>query len=73
MVKQLAEQQHSQSLAQLASRLSAVVRYGSSSGEDPGADRLQQKSFTGPQKGNRKRGTHKRLPLKSLKSDLKET
>lgn len=35
MVKQLAEQQHSQSLAQLASRLSAVVRYGSSSGEDP--------------------------------------
>jgi hypothetical protein len=35
MVKQLADEQHSQSLAQLASRLSAVVRYGSSSGEDP--------------------------------------
>merc|ERR1719162_686723 len=35
VVKKLAREQHSAALAQLASQISAVVRYGSSSGEDP--------------------------------------
>jgi hypothetical protein len=35
MVKQLAKKHHSAALAQLASRIAAVVRYGSTSGEDP--------------------------------------
>jgi len=35
MVKKLAREQHSAALAQLASRISAVIRYGSSSGADP--------------------------------------
>jgi len=35
MVKKLAREQHSAALAQLASRISAVIRYGSTSGEDP--------------------------------------
>merc|ERR1719502_2588886 len=35
MVKKLAKAQHSAALAQLASRMGAAVRYGSSSGEDP--------------------------------------
>jgi len=33
-VKKLAKEQHSQALSQLASRITAVVRYGSSSGDD---------------------------------------
>merc|ERR1719394_1754083 len=35
MVRRLAKKQHSSALAQLASRISAVARYGSSNGEDP--------------------------------------
>merc|ERR1719183_199675 len=35
LVKKLAREQHSASLAQLASRIAAVVKYGSSTGEDP--------------------------------------
>lgn len=35
MVKKLARQQHSEALSQLASRISAVVHYGTSAGEDP--------------------------------------
>jgi hypothetical protein len=35
LVKKLAKEQHSATLAQLASRIAAVIRYGSSSGEDP--------------------------------------
>merc|ERR1719390_119486 len=35
LIKKLAREQHSTSLAQLASRLSAVIRYGASSGDDP--------------------------------------
>merc|ERR1719329_179497 len=35
VVKKLAQKQHSSALAQLASRIEAVVRYGSSAGEDP--------------------------------------
>merc|ERR1740130_1466444 len=35
LVKKLAREQHSATLAQLASRISAVIRYGSSSGADP--------------------------------------
>merc|ERR1719359_2228677 len=35
MVKRLAEQQHSAALAQLASRMSAVIKYGASTGDDP--------------------------------------
>jgi hypothetical protein len=35
LLKKLAKDQHSATLAQLASRVSAVIRYGSSSGEDP--------------------------------------
>merc|ERR1719401_2369226 len=35
MVKQLARKHHSAALAQLASRLAAVVRYGAADGEDP--------------------------------------
>jgi len=35
MVKELAKKQHSTELAQLASRISAVLRFGSSVGEDP--------------------------------------
>jgi len=35
LVKKLAREQHSNSLAQLASRIAAVIRYGSSTGEDP--------------------------------------
>jgi len=37
-VKQLAKQQHSATLAQLASQLAAVVRFGASNGEDPFAN-----------------------------------
>merc|ERR1719247_1757111 len=35
LVKKLAREQHSTALAQLASRLSAVIRYGTTSGDDP--------------------------------------
>jgi len=35
LVKRLAREQHSATLAQLASRISAVIRYGTSTGEDP--------------------------------------
>merc|ERR1719499_1840986 len=35
MVKQLAKKHHSAALAQLASRLAAVVRFGAANGEDP--------------------------------------
>merc|ERR1719254_62022 len=35
MVKHLAQKHHSTALAQLASRISAVLRYSSASGEDP--------------------------------------
>jgi hypothetical protein len=35
LVKKLARENHSAALAQLASRISAVVRFGASSGEDP--------------------------------------
>merc|ERR1740130_2358789 len=35
LVKKLAREQHSATLAQLASRISAVIRYGSSAGADP--------------------------------------
>merc|ERR1719324_1846667 len=35
LVKKLAREQHSAALAQLASRISAVIKYGASSGEDP--------------------------------------
>merc|ERR1719162_461269 len=35
MVKQLAKKHHSAALAQLASRISAVVKLGASSGDDP--------------------------------------
>ena len=35
MVKHLAEKEHSAALAQSASRISAVMRFGSSAGEDP--------------------------------------
>lgn len=35
LVKRLAKKEHSAALAQLASRISAVMRYGSSAGEDP--------------------------------------
>merc|ERR1719343_1051412 len=35
MVKQLAKKHHSSALAQLASRISAVARYGGMNGEDP--------------------------------------
>merc|ERR1719463_334143 len=35
LIKKLAREQHSTALAQLASRLSAVIRYGSTSGDDP--------------------------------------
>jgi hypothetical protein len=35
LVKKLARQHHSAALAQLASRIAAVVRYGESSGDDP--------------------------------------
>jgi len=35
VVKKLAQKQHSTALAQLASRIEAVVRYGSSAGENP--------------------------------------
>jgi len=35
MVKQLAKKHHSAALAQLASRLAAVIRYGAADGEDP--------------------------------------
>merc|ERR1719327_2505378 len=35
LIKKLARDQHSTALAQLASRLNAVIRYGSKSGDDP--------------------------------------
>jgi len=35
LVKKLAREHHSAALAQLASRISAVIRYGASAGEDP--------------------------------------
>merc|ERR1719364_268391 len=35
LVKKLAKEQHSTALSQLASRISAVLRYGAASGEDP--------------------------------------
>jgi len=35
MVRHLAKQEHSSALAQLASRMAAVARYGASNGEDP--------------------------------------
>jgi len=35
LVKKLAREQHSVALAQLASRLSAVIRYGATAGDDP--------------------------------------
>jgi len=35
LVKKLAKEHHSAALAQLASRISAVIRYGASAGEDP--------------------------------------
>jgi len=35
LIKKLAREQHSAALAQLASRLSAVIRYGAQSGDDP--------------------------------------
>merc|ERR1719235_3059780 len=35
LIKKLARDQHSAALAQLASRLSAVIRYGAQSGDDP--------------------------------------
>merc|ERR1719238_2407299 len=35
MVKKLAQKHHSAALAQLASRVAAVVKYGASAGEDP--------------------------------------
>merc|ERR1719359_2095912 len=35
LVKKLAREQHSTALAQLASRLNAVIRYGANSGDDP--------------------------------------
>jgi hypothetical protein len=35
LVKKLARDQHSATLAQLASRIAAVIKYGSSTGEDP--------------------------------------
>jgi len=35
LVKKLAKEHHSAALAQLASRISAVIRYGTSAGEDP--------------------------------------
>jgi len=35
MVRRLAKQEHSSALAQLASRIAAVARYGASNGEDP--------------------------------------
>merc|ERR1719487_1865088 len=35
LVKKLAREQHSAALAQLASRISAVIKYGASSGADP--------------------------------------
>jgi chromosome segregation ATPase len=35
MIKKLAQQQHSSALAQLASRISAVVKYGGRNGDDP--------------------------------------
>merc|ERR1719161_1883881 len=35
LVKKLARDQHSTALAQLASRLNAVIRYGATSGDDP--------------------------------------
>jgi len=35
LVKKLAKEQHSATLAQLASRIAALIKYGSSTGEDP--------------------------------------
>merc|ERR1719379_454330 len=35
LIKKLAKEQHSTALAQLASRLNAVIRYGTKSGDDP--------------------------------------
>merc|ERR1712032_161625 len=35
LVKRLAKQHHSAALAQLASRIAAVIRYGAASGDDP--------------------------------------
>merc|ERR1719456_866613 len=35
LIKRLADQQHSAALAQLASKINAVLRFGSTSGEDP--------------------------------------
>merc|ERR1719188_1192656 len=35
LVKKLAKQEHSAALAQLASRVGAILRYGASAGEDP--------------------------------------